>query len=72
MGVSGSTTNAFGTGTTTLTSGITVRSNTNTGGKSVLVLETGAGAPGTGTLGQTRPPARSELHPPKGNILRGP
>ncbi len=50
MGVSGTTTNAFGTGTVTLIDGVTVRSNTNVGGKSVLVLETGAGAPGTGTV----------------------
>ena len=50
MGVSGSITNAFGTGIITLASGITVRSNTTVAGKSVLVLETGAGAPGTGTI----------------------
>ena len=50
MGVSGSTTNAFGTGKVVLAAGITVRSNTTVAGKSVIVLETGAGLPGTGTI----------------------
>jgi hypothetical protein len=51
MEISGTITNAFGTGTITIPEGITVRTNTNTSSKSVLVLETGAGAePGTGTI----------------------
>jgi hypothetical protein len=51
MEISGTITDNYGTGTTTIPGGITVRTNTNTSSKSVLVLETGAGAePGTGTI----------------------
>ena len=50
MRVSGSTSNAFGTGKIALSAGVTVRSNTEAAGKSVIVLETGANTPGAGTL----------------------
>jgi|TARA_R110000824_G_scaffold89355_3_gene219161 hypothetical protein len=51
MALSGTITDAFGTGTTDIANGITVRTNVDTAGKGVLTFETSAGTtPGSGTL----------------------